>query len=95
LNDGSLIRTAFIKNRRGLHARAAARFVKVAGEFSADIMVSRSGQSVSGTSIMGLMMLAAAIGSEIELRATGLDAEAALDALCVLIENKFGEDQPT
>ena len=92
MNSGSFSRTAVIKNQRGLHARAAAKFVKVAGDFEAEIIVSRSGQSVSGRSIMGLMMLAAATGSEIRLDAEGMDAEMALDAICALIDAKFDED---
>jgi phosphocarrier protein HPr len=92
LNAGQISRTALIKNQRGLHARAAAKFVKVAGAFEAEITVSRSGQSVSGRSIMGLMMLAAATGSEIRLEAEGTDAEAALDAICALVDAKFDED---
>jgi len=92
LNPRSFSRTALIKNQRGLHARAAAKFVKIASDFEADINVSRSGQTVSGRSIMGLMMLAAATGSEIRLDVEGVDAEAALDAVCALIDAKFDED---
>ena len=92
MSDASVSRTALIKNQRGLHARAAAKFAKVAGAFEAEITVSRSGQSVSGRSIMGLMMLAAAPGSEIDLAARGGDAEAALEAICTLIDAKFDED---
>lgn len=85
-------RVATIQNKRGLHARAAAKFAQVAGEFDAEVTVSRGGQSVSGTSIMGLMMLAASPGTEIGLDAAGSDAEAALDAICALIDAKFEED---
>ena len=92
MNPGPFSRTAVIKNQRGLHARAAAKFVKIAGDFEAEIIVSRSGQSVSGRSIMGLMMLAAATGSEIRLDVEGVDAEAALNAICALIDAKFDED---
>ena len=92
MSPGPFRRTAVIKNQRGLHARAAAKFVKIAGDFEAEIIVSRSGQSVSGRSIMGLMMLAAATGSEIRLDGEGVDAEAALDAICALIDAKFDED---
>ena len=88
----SLKCTAIIKNQRGLHARAAAKFAKTAGEFEAEISVSRCGQTVSGRSIMGLMMLAASTGSEITLDVVGKDAAAALDAICSLIDNKFDED---
>lgn len=87
-----LVRMATIANRRGLHARAAAKFVKLAGQFEADIKVVNRGQEVSGRSIMGLMMLAAGIGSVIELKAAGQDAELALDALVGLIDAKFDEE---
>lgn len=90
--DGVLCRTATIVNSRGLHARAAAKFVKRAESFDADITVSNRGQEVSGRSIMGLMMLAASPGTTIELRACGPDAQAALDALVQLIEDRFNED---
>ena len=85
-------RTATIVNQRGLHARAAAKFVHLAGGFESEITVMRGGQSVSGSSIMGLMMLAAGPGTEIQLSATGGDAKAALDAICALIEDRFQED---
>ena len=85
-------RVATIQNKRGLHARAAAKFVQLDGEFDADITVTRGGQSVSGSSIMGLMMLAASPGTEIALAANGGDATAALDAICALIDAKFEED---
>jgi phosphocarrier protein len=84
-------RTATIVNQRGLHARAAAKFVKLASTFTAEIFVTKSGQTVSGLSIMGLMMLAAGPGSEIAIEATGTDAEAAADALLALIAGKFEE----
>lgn len=84
-------RIATICNQRGLHARAAARFVKTAGQFDADVRVRKNGTEVSGRSIMGLMMLAAAAGTAIELYATGRDAEAAVAALARLIETKFDE----
>jgi phosphocarrier protein len=81
-----------IINSRGLHARAAAKFASTAGNFEAKILVSRNEQTVSGLSIMGLMMLAAAPGSDIELAATGADADAAIEALATLIADKFHED---
>ena len=84
--------TAAILNQRGLHARAAAKFVKIAGTFKSDITVTRKGQTVSGNSIMGLMMLAACMGSEIEICCSGKDARAALDALKSLLANKFEEE---
>ncbi len=90
--DGIFTRTAPILNKRGLHARAAAKFVKTASAFKADITVSRGGQDVSGHSIMGLMMLAASPGCEIDISCSGDDGEAALDALCDLVANKFEED---
>ena len=90
MNDKN--RVAIIQNKRGLHARAAAKFAQIAGEFDAQITVSRGGQSVSGISIMGLMMLAASPGTEISLSATGEQATAALDAICGLIDAKFEED---
>ncbi len=85
-------RRVTIVNSRGLHARAAAKFAKTAGSFEAEILVTRGEQEVSGLSIMGLMMLAAAPGSDIELTATGSDATAAVDALAALITDKFQED---
>lgn len=81
-----------IVNRRGLHARAAAKFVETVGKFGADVEVTRCGQTVSGRSIMGLMMLAAGPGSEIEICAEGGDCDAVLGALRTLVENGFDED---
>jgi phosphocarrier protein HPr len=89
---GMARRLATICNQRGLHARAAARFVKTAGQFDAEVRVRKNGAEVSGRSIMGLMMLAAAPGSVIELTATGHEAEAAVAALASLVECKFDED---
>ena len=80
-----------ICNQRGLHARAAARFVKTAAQFDADISVRKNGTAVSGRSIMGLMMLGAGIGASIELRAEGWDAKEAMDALAALVEAGFNE----
>ena len=88
---GASRRTAVIRNQRGLHARAAAKFVKLAGQFDAEIRVSRAGQTVTGNSIMGLMMLAAGPGMDIELEAEGPEARAALDALVALIDAGFDE----
>jgi len=84
--------TCTICNQKGLHARAAARFVKTAGQFAADIQVRKNGTAVSGRSIMGLMMLAAAAGTVIEISATGPDAAIAVETLARLIECKFDED---
>jgi phosphocarrier protein len=80
-----------ICNRRGLHARAAAKFVTMAERFGASVDVVKDGQDVSARSIMGLMMLGAGQGSEIELRADGWDAKEALDALAALVEAGFDE----
>lgn len=88
-----LSRTVEIVNARGLHARAAARFVRMAEGFDADILVAKDGVEVSGTSIMGLMMFAAAPGSKVRISASGADASAALDALAALVADGFGEDK--
>ena len=80
-------------NKLGLHARAAAKFVKLAGGFAAKIKVRRTDQEVDGKSIMGIMMLAAAKGSVIEVEAHGEDAAAAVDALAELVESRFGEPE--
>jgi phosphocarrier protein len=82
-----------IINEKGMHARAAGLFTQVAGGFKAGIFVARDGMEVNGKSIMGVMMLAAHCGSSILVRAEGMDAEAALDALQQLVENRFGEEQ--
>jgi phosphocarrier protein len=82
-----------IINKLGLHARAASKFVTVASQYDADIRVSKDGREVSGKSIMGVMMLAAARGSRIEVTAEGNDAEAALEALDELVRDRFGEGQ--
>ena len=85
-------RTVQITNRRGLHARASAKFVTLASNLKATIKVSKDGNEVVGTSIMGLMMLGAAMGDEINISASGEDAEAALEAVVELVEDKFGEE---
>jgi phosphocarrier protein HPr len=85
-------RRVTIVNRRGLHARASARFVKCAEGFDCEVTVVKDGQSVGGTSIMGLMTLSASTGSTIELKAEGPQAEDALNALAGLIEDGFGEE---
>jgi len=89
---GTLKRTLGITNKRGLHARAAAKFVRTASQFESIVRVSFKGQEVSGLSIMGLMMLAAGLGSEIELVCSGRQASDAMAALSALVEGKFGED---
>ena len=85
--------TVEIVNERGLHARASAKFVKLAGEFDAEVTVSRDGQTVDARSIMGLMMLAAGIGSFIEIAAEGVEAKAAIDALAELVSARFHEER--
>ena len=89
---GTLKRTLAITNKRGLHARAAAKFVRTAGQYDAAVRVAFKGQEVSGLSIMGLMMLAAGIGSTVELACSGRQAMEAMVALSALIESKFGEE---
>ncbi len=88
----SLTRELAITNQRGLHARASAKFVKCAEGFDAAITVSKDGQTVPGTSIMGLMMLAASIGTSVTVEASGPQAEAAMLAITTLVEAKFDED---
>ena len=88
----TVIRIATIANRRGLHARAAAKFVKLAGQFDAAVIVTNRGTSVSGVSIMGLMMLAAAVGTRIEISASGPQRDEAMAALAALVEAGFHED---
>lgn len=83
--------TLTMVNQRGLHARAAAKFVRTAEQFGADITVSKDGHSVSGKSIMGLLMLAATHGSSVEVELTGADAKEAANALAALVDNGFGE----
>ncbi|CCG40319.1 HPr family phosphocarrier protein [Magnetospirillum molischianum] len=92
MSTDNVHRSALIANRRGLHARAAAKFVKLAATFNAQVTVGHRGTEVSGISIMGLMMLAAAPGCSIDISAQGADAQAALDALTDLVDRKFDED---
>jgi phosphocarrier protein HPr len=82
-----------IPNKKGLHARASAQFVRCASGFNAKVRVTREGHTVGGTSIMGLMMLAAGQGHSILIETEGPEAEAALEALIALVEGKFGEDE--
>ena len=86
-----VVRDVEIVNKKGLHARASAKFVQVAEQFDAAINVTRGHESVGGTSIMGLMMLAAGPGVTITISATGTDAQAAVDALSALVSSRFGE----
>jgi phosphocarrier protein HPr len=94
LPDGSasVIREIEIINKKGLHARASAKFVQCAEQFDAIITVTRGHETVGGTSIMGLMMLTAGPGITVTIQATGNDAAAAVDALCELIASRFGEE---
>jgi phosphocarrier protein len=87
------VRTVEILNERGLHARASAKFVKLASEFDAEVTVSRDEQKVDARSIMGLMMLAAGPGSSIDIAAEGPDAQAAIDALAELVAGRFDEER--
>jgi phosphocarrier protein len=89
----SVSRDLDITNRRGLHARASAKFVKCVEAFEASVTVSHDGQTVPGTSILGLMMLAAAKGSTITVSADGPDEAAAMEAIVALVEDRFGEDR--
>ena len=91
-SSAAVVREIEIVNKKGLHARASAKFVQCAEQFDAVITVSRGSESVGGTSIMGLMMLAAGPGINITIAATGKEAEAAVDALCALIASRFGEE---
>ena len=91
MSASTLTRQVTICNARGLHARAAAKFVKTAETFDAEIRVTKDDLTVGGTSILGLMMLAASPGSTLTLVADGEDAQAALDAVATLVEQGFGE----
>lgn len=82
-----------ISNKLGLHARASAKLTKLAGSFKSDVHMSRNGRRVNAKSIMGVMMLAAGLGSEVEIETSGEDEQAAMDALRALIEDKFGEGE--
>ena len=88
----ALTRIIRIGNKRGLHARASAKFVNLASQLDANIEVEKDGHKVCGTSIMGLMMLGAAMGDEVTLHVSGMQAEGAMERLMALIESRFGED---
>ena len=89
-----MIKTSIsISNRLGLHARASAKLTKLAGSFQSEISISRNDRRVNAKSIMGVMMLAAGIGSIVEIEIDGPDEQSALDALIALINDKFGEGQ--
>lgn len=90
--DNWIEKTFTIKNKLGLHARAASLFVQLANKFSSEIFVNKNGQEVNGKSIMGILILAAAQGAQVTLRVSGEDAQGAVDALGELIDNGFGED---
>src|SRR5450432_2272316 len=90
---GARVREMPIVNRKGLHARATARFVQCVDQFDAEIKVTRCGETVGGDSIMGILTLGAAMGSTITVSATGNQAKAALTALAALVANRFGEDE--
>ncbi|MEO6364251.1 MAG: HPr family phosphocarrier protein [Caldimonas sp.] len=85
--------TLRISNKLGLHARASAKLTKLAGGFRSDVFMSRNGRRVNAKSIMGVMMLAAGLGSEVEVETDGDDEQAAMDALSALVADKFGEGQ--
>ena len=90
---GAIVRVLPILNEKGLHARASAKFVQTVEKFDADVRVSRCGETVGGTSIMGLMSLAAARGTEITVEATGAQAQAVMAAIEALVSGRFGEDE--
>ena len=90
--EGALSRELLIINKRGLHARASAKFVQMVEKFEAEVWVTRGGETVGGTSIMGLMMLSAAPGTTILVSAKGPEAQAALEAIAVLVAGKFNEE---
>jgi phosphocarrier protein len=91
--DGALVRELRIVNRKGLHARATAKFVQCAEQFEAAIQVTRCGETVGGTSIMGILTLGAGVGTTITVTAVGPDAHAAIQALDALVAGRFGEDE--
>ncbi len=88
---GKVVRDILITNKRGLHARASAKFVQLVERFDADVTVTRNGETVGGTSIMGLMMLSAGPGTTITVTATGKEAAEAVTAIADLVHGKFGE----
>jgi phosphocarrier protein HPr len=91
--DGPVTRVMKIVNEKGLHARASAKFVQLVEKYEAAVKVSRNGDSAGGDSIMGLMMLAAGIGTSITVSATGPEASQCIDALDALVSGKFGEEE--
>jgi phosphocarrier protein HPr len=93
LPEGALARDLAIINRKGLHARASAKFVQTVERFDADVTVTRCGETVGGRSIMGILTLGAAQGTTITVTAQGEDAAACLDAIGALVSSRFGEDE--
>jgi phosphocarrier protein len=92
-SSGAVVRELPITNKRGLHARASAKFVQLVERFNADVTVTRNGETVGGSSIMGLMMLSAGPGTTITVSATGADAAEAITAIANLVGSKFGEGE--
>src|SRR5215212_4072218 len=93
IRDGVLVRELSIINRKGLHARASAKFVQTVERYASDVTVTRGGETVGGRSIMGLLTLGAAQGTKITVTAEGEDAQACLDGLAALVAGRFGEDE--
>lgn len=91
-SDGAIVRILEITNKKGLHARASAKFVQTVERYDADVKVTRAGETVGGNSIMGLMMLAAGPGTSITVEAKGRDAAEVIDAISTLIGDRFGEE---
>ena len=91
--EGALARELRIVNRKGLHARASAKFVQTVDRYDSDVTVTRCGETVGGRSIMGLLTLGAAQGTTITVTAAGIDAEACLEGIADLLANRFGEDE--
>ena len=91
--NGAIVRVMPIVNQKGLHARASAKFVQTVEKFDANVRVTRGSETVGGTSIMGLMMLAASPGTSITVEATGKQASEVIDALDTLLSTRFGEDE--
>jgi phosphocarrier protein HPr len=93
VSDGAVARDLIIVNKKGLHARASAKFVQTVERFDSDVTVTRCGETVGGRSIMGLLTLGAAQGTTITVVAEGEDADACLGAISTLVEERFGEDE--
>jgi phosphocarrier protein len=91
-SEGALVRDILICNKKGLHARASAKFVQTVERFDANVKVTRAGETVGGTSIMGLMMLSAGPGSTITVECSGKEAAEVMDAIAALIEGRFNEE---